>query len=103
MESVYRQAFVEVLEVLKHTSRSILEKIPEKFVMLLEENKDNDYIANIDFSKNNWEEDVKQETQAILSLIYRDYIVSDAKRSELIKEEYEANRKKYNPDNIFNK
>ena len=108
METVYRQAFSEVLEVLKHTSKSIVEKIPEKFIAFLKDNKDNEYIADIDFSKENWEDDVKQETQCILALIYRDYIVSPEKRKVLIKEEYEERtrieneiREKYNPNNIF--
>ena len=108
MEIVYRQAFAEVLEVLKHTSKSIVEKIPEKFIMFLKDNKDDEYIADIDFSKPNWEDEVKQETQAILALIYRDYIVSSEKKSELIREEQEKQiriekeiREKYNPDNLL--
>lgn len=108
MEIVYRQAFAEVLEVLKHTSKSIVEKIPEKFIMFLKDNKDDEYIVDIDFSKENWEDEVKKETQAILALIYRDYIVSPEKRNELIKEEQEEEirienevREKYNPDNVF--
>ena len=108
MEIVYKQAFVEVLEVLKHTSKSIVEKIPEKFIMFLKDNKDDKYIVDIDFSKPNWEDEVKQETQAILALIYRYYIVSPEKKSELIREKQEEQirieneiRKKYNPDNIF--
>ena len=108
MEIVYKQAFVEVLEVLKHTSKSIVEKIPEKFIMFLKDNKDDKYIVDIDFSKPNWEDEVKQETQAILALIYRDYIVSPEKKSELIREEQEEKiriekeiREQYNPDNIF--
>ena len=108
MEIVYRQAFSEVLAVIDHTSKSIVEKIPEKFIVFLKENKDDEYIANIDFSKTNWEDDIKEETQSILALIYRDYIVSPEKRNELIKQEQEeqtriANkiREQYNPDNIF--
>jgi len=108
MDIVYKQAFAETVEVLKHTSKSIVEKIPEKFIMFLKDNKDDEYIVNIDFSKPNWEDEVKQETQAILALIYRDYIVSPEKKIELIKEEREEQirieneiREKYNPDNIF--
>lgn len=108
MEISYRQAFTEVLEVLKHTNKSIVEKIPEKFIVFLKENKDNEYIANIDFSKTNWEDEVKQETQAILALIYRDYIVSPDKKIELIREEQDEQtrieneiRERYNPDNIL--
>ena len=108
MESVYKQAFSEVLEILKNTSKSIVEKIPENFINFLKENKDDSYIAEIDFSKSNWEDDVKQETQAIMALIYREYIVSSNKKRELIKEEQEEQirieneiREKYNPDNLF--
>lgn len=110
MKIIYRQAFTEVLEVLKHTSQIIVKKIPENFIMFLNENKDDDYVAKIDFSKTDWENDVKEETQAILGLIYRDYIVSPKKRSELIKKEDEDQtrieneiREKYNSDNIFKK
>lgn len=109
MEIVYKQAFAEVLEVLENTKQSIVEKIPEKFIIFLQENKDNNYVAKIDFSKSNWEEDIKKEAQAILALIYRDYIVSEEKRTKLLKEEQEEQiriekeiREKYNPDNIFN-
>ena len=108
MEIVYRQAMTEVLEVLERTSRSIVEKIPEEFIMFLKENKEDEYIVNIDFSKEDWEDDIKQETQAILALIYRDYIVSQEKRSKLIIEEQineikieNEIREQYNPDNIF--
>lgn len=108
MDIVYKQAFAETLEVLKNTEQSIVKKIPQKFLDFLEENKDINYFVNIDFTKSNWEEDIKQETQAILALIYRDYIVSEEKKKQLIKEEQEENlkiendlREMYNPDNIF--
>jgi len=108
MDIVYKQAFSEVLEVLKNTEQSIVKKIPQKFIEFLDENKDLEYFVDIDFTKANWENDVKQETQAILALIYRDYIVSPEKRSKLIKEEQEEQRRieeqireKYNPDNLF--
>ena len=103
MDKIYKQAFSETLEVLKNTDESILNKISPKFITFLNENKDEDYCVNIDFSKPNWEDDIKQETQAILALIYRDYIVSPEKRKELIKEEREEQirieneiREKYN-------
>lgn len=108
MNIVYKQAFSEVLEVLRYTEESIIKKIPSQFIIFLDNNKDDEYIVNIDFSKTNWEDDIKLETQAILGLIYRDYVVSPEKKSKLIKEEREEQirieneiREKYNPDNIF--
>ena len=108
MENVYRQAFAEVLEVLKNSNQNIIEKIPEKFIAFLNKNKDSDYIVNIDFFDKNWENFVKKETRAILALIYRDYIVSSEERKKLLVEENEEQikienelREKYNPDDIF--
>ena len=108
MDIVYEQAFLEVLEVLKYSSQSIKEKIPEKFVAFLNENKDNNSSVQIDFTKDNWEDELKQETRVILALMYRDYIVSPEKREELIRQEHEEQlirekelKEKYTTDNIF--
>lgn len=110
MDNVYREAFAEVLEVLKNSNQRILEKIPERFIAFLNENKDNNYIVKIDFTDANWDDNIKQETQAILALIYRDYIVSKEERTRLLAEEKEEQnrienelREKYNPDDLFKK
>lgn len=110
MDNVYREAFAEVLEVIKNSNQRILEKIPKKFITFLNENKDNNYIVKIDFTDENWDDSIKQETQAILALIYRDYIVSQEERARLLTEEKEEQirienelREKYNPDNLFKK
>ena len=87
-----------------------MEKIPQKFINFLFENADNDYKPNINFYDDDWKNSVQDDTQAILALIYRDYIVSDDERKELLKEEQEDKLKrekelqeKYNPDNLFKK
>lgn len=110
MDNVYREAFAEVLEVLKNSNQRILEKIPERFIAFLNENKDNNYIVKIDFTDANWDDTIKRETQAILALIYRDYIVSKEERTRLLAEEKEEQnrienelREKYNPDDLFKK
>ena len=110
MDNVYREAFAEVLEVFKNSNQKILEKIPKKFITFLKENKDKNYIVKIDFTDENWDDSIKQETQAILALIYRDYIVSQEERARLLIEEKEEQirienelREKYNPDNLFKK
>lgn len=110
MDTVYREAFAEVLKVLNYVDKNLTNKIPNRFIDFLEENKDPNYIVKIDFTNDNWENTIKEETQAILALIYRDYIVSPEKRQELIAEETNVQqrieneiREKYNPDNIFSK
>ena len=110
MDNAYKEAFAEVLEILKNSDENIINKIPKNFINFLDENKDKNYIVKIDFSNENWEDYTKQETQAILALIYRDYIVSPEQRERLLAEENEELikaekqlREKYNPDNIFEK
>lgn len=106
----YNKAFSEVIEVINNSSETVIEKIPKSFIGFLEKNKDENYIANIDFKDKKWEKTVSRETRVILALIYRDYLVSQDERKRLIeKEEIEKNefekqlREQYNPDNIFNR
>ena len=110
MNNIYREAFAEVLEVIKHSNKNIKSKIPQKFITFLKNNKDKNYNVNINFYDKTWENTVKSETRAILALIYRDYIVSTEERKKLILEEKEENlkieaelREKYNPNNVFKK
>ena len=106
----YNKAFSEVIEVINNSSETVIEKIPKSFIEFLEKNKDENYIANIDFKDEEWEKTVSRETRVILALIYRDYLVSQEERKRLIeKEQIEKNefekqlREQYNPDNIFNR
>lgn len=108
MDSAYSQAFTEVLEVLNNSEKNIVSRIPKSFLEFLNQYKDKNYKVEIDFSNENWDEQVKKETQAILALIYRDYIVSQEERERLLLEEREEQkrienelREKYNPDNLF--
>lgn len=110
MENFNTKAVSEVIEILNHTDKKIVEKIPQKFIDFLFENADKDYIPNINFYDENWEKFIQEDTQAILALLYRDYIVSEDEKIELLNEEQEERlkqegeqREKYNPDNIFKK
>lgn len=110
MEEKYRKAYAEVLEILNHTEKEIVEKIPNSFIDFLQKNKDESYVVNIDFNDDNWDNSVQEETLAIIALIYRDYIVSKEEKSKLIENERkelkaieDELREKYNPDNLFKK
>ena len=103
-----KEVFSEVVDIINNSEEDIIEKIPKGFMNFLNENKSEDYIVNIDYSKDDWENDLRDDTKALIALIYRDYIVSPEKRKELINDELNFNkqieeelREKYNPDNIF--
>lgn len=103
-----KKAFSEIIEILNHTDKQLVEKIPDTFIKFLFENMDKEYKVEIDFFNENWDETILEETKAILALIYRDYIVSAEERDNLLIEEKRERekqeielREKYNPDNLF--
>ena len=108
MENLNKRAVSEVIQILNHTEKEIIERIPEKFIKFLFDNADNEYEPNIDFFDENWENSIDEDAKALLAIIYRDYIASDNERNELLEEERKENakqeellREKYNPDNLF--
>ncbi len=103
-----KRAFSEIIEILDHTDKQLVEKIPDNFIKFLFENRDKEYKVEINFFDENWDETILEETKAILALIYRDYIVSVEERNNLLIEEKREQekleielREKYNPDNLF--
>lgn len=110
MEDKYSKALKEVYVILENSEEKIKRKIPENFKLFVSKNMDKEYIPNINFNNEAWEDTIMEETQQILAVIYRDYLVTKEEREELLKEESEEEkrieqelREKYNPDNIFKK
>lgn len=109
-ENDFARACSEVILIIKNSSEEVKNKIPNQFINFLQENENKDFVANIDFNKENLEEQLSKDAIAILGLIYRDYLVSSEERQMILYEEeqerlrYEKElREKYNPDNIFKK
>ena len=101
------KAYKEVIKVIEYLPEELYVKIPEEILESLYENMDKDYEFEISNSKT-----VKllKETEDILAVIYRDYLASEnEKRKILIRERQEEieleeeKRKRYSPDNIFEK
>lgn len=109
LDNVYnKKAFSEIIEILNHTDKQLVEKIPDYFIKFLFENMDKEYKVEINFFDENWDNTILEETKSILALIYRDYIVSSEERNNLLIEEKRERekqerelREKYNPDNLF--
>ncbi|MBR0350289.1 MAG: hypothetical protein IJH76_00420 [Clostridia bacterium] len=108
MENLLEDRISEVLDILNHTQREILNKIPKKFIEFLKNNASKKYKVNIDYADKNWINNLPDETIEILSLIYRDYVVDKEERNKLIFEEQELlkkieqeKREKYSYDNLF--
>ena len=87
MTQVYREAFTEVSEILKYLSEDLLNKIPKEFIDNIKENMSTSYILKYNNTKGINEQNLKQETRAILSVIYRDYICDEDIKKEIIQKD----------------
>lgn len=105
MNDNYAKACTEVLTIIPHIEQEYSRKIPIKFIKMLEKISDKEYVPNYDISKKLKEQELLEETRAILALIYRDYICTKEEREILLlKEKEERDRiekekqEKYNID-----
>lgn len=110
LSRAYSEAAVETLDILQHTNKNAVNKIPKRFIRFLKNNASKDYQVELDHSKPIYEMDIKEETKGILGMIYRNWWCSEEEK-ERIKQsiaEKEKNKhknitKQYDPDDIFKK
>lgn len=106
------EAFAEVNEIIKLMPLELVKKIPSKFREMIVEEKDNNYIPDIEEPIEKCK--LKNETIIILGLIYRDFLCSPDERKKLQEKDArklqevqkaveEEIRERYNPDDIFKK
>ncbi len=101
-------ASAEVIAILKLLDAEYIEKIPKKFLSVLEKVQDKDYKTNIDANKSILEQNISDKAKDILIIIYRNYWCSEKEKQEIDKilneneKKYQKDlRKKYNPNDIF--
>ena len=110
MKQEYKEAFTEVNEIIKMMPYELVNKIPTKFLEMIEEERDTEYNPNIQEPLE--KQKLKNETIIILGLIYRDFLCTPEQRKKLqekdardlqeAKRELEEElRQKYNPEDIF--
>ena len=108
MTMEYRQSLTELNTIIHYMDIEYLKKLPQKFIEFINSNMDKDYIPNIDKNTPINEQNLKNDTKVLLSLLYRNYWCDREKKITLIQEDLVAKnnyekklREKYNPDNIF--
>lgn len=108
MEAEYRIAFSEVDDILYFTDSKLVSKIPKSFINFIRENKDENYISNINPYISFEEQNISEKARAIIALIYKSYIATAEEKKQFMKKaniEFEniekEKREKYNPDKIF--
>ena len=90
------QAFSEVYDIVNHIEKDLYNKIPKNFIAMLEKNKDEKYVPQIDYSKSINEQKLLKDTNEEREEI------DERDREEMRKKERKA-QIKYSYDNLFKK
>ena len=108
MEDNYSKAYKEIVEILKYVPEESVNKLPKEMRDMFEAEQLKTYNFQIDTEKNFEEQELLEETKAILANIFRDYWATDYQKARIIekenqdREEWERQkREKYNPNDIF--
>lgn len=106
MTDSYAKAYVEILEIINHMGDEYKRKIPSKLLDFFEENKDINYIYQL--QKNNGV--FLEKTIALLSMLESKYwttaeekdVLDRALKDNEVKYQKQL-KEKYSPDNLFKK
>ena len=106
-----RQAYAEIDEFLELLSEKQKNEIPKKLREFFKEEKDKDYFKIIDKDIPIKDQNLKEETLAIIALLNLQYWCKDKEEKKRLQEIYAQNEKKYqdmlyekyNPNDIFKK
>lgn len=81
----YREAYSEVLDILNHTRREDVDKIPMEFMEYLKENASKTYTPQLNHELKIKDMKLKSKTKAILAIIYRKFWCSEEQKKEFDK------------------
>jgi len=89
MTYAYKEAYQEIYYILQNMEEEDVAKIPQNIIEVFEKNRVKHYQVNIDPARPLKEQKIKEETKAILALLYRKYWSDPEMREQLEKEFYE--------------
>ena len=83
IDSKYRKAYTEVLEILSHFPSSEYSKIPPEKIEFYKKNMDKDYVYKINPEIDLSKQDISIEANAILVSLFRDYFATEKEKQVL--------------------
>lgn len=108
MEDNYAKAYKEIIEILKYIPEESVNKIPREMIEMFKTKQLVTYDFKIDTEKKFEEQELLEETKAILANIFRDYWATDYQKAKIIEKENQdreecerQKRERYNPNEIF--
>ena len=91
--SEYKKAFCEVLYILEHMENKYLERIPKKIIEFFREQKSQYYKVDLSTNMPLEEQELLEETKAILAFLCRKYLC-DYETKKKLEEKFEFELKK---------
>ena len=88
----YNKRLVEVDEILNYLSKDDYNKIPDEIISIIKKNKDKHYIWKYNENKKLKDQDVSNDTIAILSYINTEYLLTQEQK-EFVKKLHSQNSK----------
>lgn len=79
----YKNAYVEVLEILNYLKKEEYKKIPKEYIIYFQNNLNRDYIFKYDISKPLKEQNVLSETKLILFFLFEEFGANDNQRKRI--------------------
>lgn len=107
VDTKYKIAYSEILEILKYVSKEDLNKIPKNMLDMFKSNASikNDFSYNPD--KTLQEQNVSETARTIIAILFRDYWATSEQKVKIVyvqnNERERIKHEKYNSDNLFNK
>ena len=106
-----KEAYVEVLEILKHMDKKYVDRIPDELIDFFNKNAAKEYEFSLDKTIPFEEQVLKDDTINILAMINYNYWCEDEEHKRYLLNKYNENelkyqeelKKKYNTDNLFKK
>lgn len=103
----YKIAYREVLEILKYISREEFNKVPQDMLEMFKNNASNENQFIYDQNKTLQEQNVSEIARTIIAILFRDYWATENQRQKILdKQNFDREKMKeemYSPDNIFQK
>lgn len=105
----YCDAMAEILYYFNGIDENEIKRVPTKLMDYFRENATKDYICNFDYNKPLKELNLKDETKALIGMVYINYICDSKEEKQKIISKLNENeakyqeelRKKYSTENLF--
>lgn len=101
MNQISKQTFSDLSIIFKMMPNEMIKKVNLEFINFVKDNCDKNFKSNIKPYIPIKKQEISEETQAVLALIYESYLATEEEKREILKERNNLISLKYNTNNLF--